>query len=115
MQDKEPNMNPLSPLSTPLARPLAAALLALAGILVGVLAANPALAQTDGKSASVHGLTQTQVVARFGEPEHRHAPVPATGEHPTPPITRWDYAEFSIFFEKRTALHRVEHGKFPPQ
>lgn len=100
---------------THLARPLAAALLALAGIL----AASPTFAQAHTEagegSASVHGLTQEQVIARFGEPERRHAPVPATGEHPTPPITRWDYADFSIFFEKRTALHRVEHGKFPPQ
>ncbi|MCL7751120.1 hypothetical protein LV475_05875 [Guyparkeria hydrothermalis] len=107
MQDKEPTMTPL----TQLARPLAVALLAIAGIL----AAGPTLAQSDGESASVHGLTQEQVIARFGEPERRHAPVPATGEHPTPPITRWDYADFSIFFEKRIALHRVEHGKFPPQ
>ena len=100
-------MNPL----THLARPLAAALLALAGIL----AASPTLAQASEGSTSVHGLTQEQVIARFGKPERRHAPVPASGEHPTPPITRWDYADFSIFFEKHTALHRVEHGKFPPQ
>ncbi|MFI9653145.1 hypothetical protein ABGV17_00225 [Guyparkeria sp. GHLCS8-2] len=107
MQDKEPNMTPL----THLARPLAAALLVLAGIL----AASPTFAQSGERSTSVHGLTQDQVIARFGEPERRHAPVPTTGQHPTPPITRWDYADFSIFFEKRIALHRVEHGKFPPQ
>ena len=71
--------------------------------------------QDNASHASVHGLTQSQVIARFGEPEKRYAPVPAQGEHPTPPITRWDYADFSIFFENRTALHRVEHGKFPPQ
>ncbi len=96
---------------THLARPLAAALLALAGIL----ATSPTLAQGDDHATSVHGLTQEQVIARFGEPERRHAPVPSAGEHPTPPITRWDYADFSIFFEERIALHRVEHGKFPPE
>ncbi|WP_322521649.1 hypothetical protein SR882_01815 [Guyparkeria halophila] len=100
---------------THLARPLAAALLALAGILAASPTLAQGLTQAGEGSASVHGLTQEQVIARFGEPERRHAPVPATGEHPTPPITRWDYADFSIFFEKRTALHRVEHGKFPPQ
>lgn len=94
-----------------LARPLAATLLAVAA----PLAAGPPPAQNGDASASVHGLTQAQVIARYGEPERRHAPVPPTGEHPTPPIIRWDYADFSIFFEKRIALHRVDHGKFPPQ
>ncbi|MFW6021216.1 MAG: hypothetical protein ACOCPR_03920 [Guyparkeria sp.] len=96
---------------TQLGRPLAAVLLALAGML----AAPSSFAQTDDQASSVHGMTQEQVIARFGEPERRHAPVPARGEHPTPPITRWDYADFSIFFEKNIALHRVEHGKFPPE
>ena len=74
-------------------------------------------AQTEDSAThqSVHGLTQSQVIARFGEPEKRFAPTPAHGEHPTPPIIRWDYADFSIYFENDTALHRVEHGKFPPQ
>ncbi|MFP4252388.1 MAG: hypothetical protein ACOC02_02085 [Guyparkeria sp.] len=96
---------------TQLGRPLAAVLLALAGML----AAPSSFAQADDQPSSVHGMTQEQVIARFGEPEHRHAPVPPRGEHPTPPITRWDYADFSIFFEKNIALHRVEHGKFPPE
>ena len=74
-----------------------------------------AQAEDSAAQASVHGLTQSQVVARFGEPEKRFAPVPAQGEHPTPPITRWDYADFSIYFENDIALHRVEHGKFPPE
>ncbi len=107
MQDKEPTMTPLNPF----ARPLAVVLLALTGFLT----AGPSLADSGERSTPVHGLTQEQVIDRFGEPEHRHAPVPATGEHPTPPITRWDYADFSVFFEKDIALHRVEHGKFPPE
>ncbi len=88
-------------------RPIAALLLAMACAL-------PAAAQTEATTApqSVHGLTQSQVIARFGQPERRHAPVPAQGEAPTPPIIRWDYSDFSIYFEKRIALHRVDHAKF---
>ena len=85
--------------------------------LTTALAAGTAHAQTGDSAtqASVHGLTQSQVIARFGKPEKRHPAVPAHGEHPTPPIIRWDYSDFSVYFEKDIALHRVDHGKFPPQ
>ncbi len=101
MQDMEPDMKPFA-----LFRPLAALVLAMACAL-------PAAAQTGGTSthAAVHGLTQSQVIAHFGEPERRHAPIPAQGKAPTPPIIRWDYGDFSIYFEKRIALHRVDHAK----
>ena len=89
----------------------------VAFVFAATIGTSAAQAQTEDSAthASVHGLTQSQVIARFGEPEKRHAAVPAQGEHPTPPIIRWDYADFSIYFEKDIALHRVEHGKFPPQ
>ncbi|MCL7745141.1 hypothetical protein LV476_09360 [Guyparkeria hydrothermalis] len=93
-------------------------LLATVAIVFAATAATSVVqAQTEDSAThqSVHGLTQNQVIARFGEPVKRFAAVPAQGEHPTPPIIRWDYADFSIYFEKTIALHRVEHGKFPPQ
>jgi len=44
------------------------------------------------------GELMAQVERRFGEPSLRHAPV--GGGHPQrPPITRWDYPEFSVYFE----------------
>ena len=64
-----------------------------------------------GSTVAVHGMTQSQVRARFGEPEKRHAPVPAQGTRLNPPITRWDYDGFSVFFERDIAIHRVEHLK----
>ncbi len=90
-------------------RPLAALLLGLAVAFSAV----PASAASGDEKAAVHGMTQSQVLSRFGEPERRHDPVPATGEHPTPPITRWDYSDFSVFFERDIAIHRVEHLKLP--
>jgi hypothetical protein len=41
------------------------------------------------------------VEARFGAPATKHA---AVGD---PPITRWDYSGFSVFFEHNLVLHSV--------
>ncbi len=54
------------------------------------------------------GLTKTRVLLRFGEPDRRHEPVG------TPPITRWDYGDFSVFFERDLVLHSVVPGQLPP-
>ncbi|HSH83575.1 MAG TPA: hypothetical protein VK979_00225 [Guyparkeria sp.] len=93
--------------------------LAIIAIVIAATFATTAQAQPDQAASykaavhqAVHGLTQAQVIARFGEPEKRHAPVPAHGKPPTPPISRWDYSDFSIYFENHIALHRVEHRKF---
>lgn len=39
------------------------------------------------------GALKAQVEAQFGAPEQKHA---AVGK---PPITRWDYPSFSVYFE----------------
>lgn len=48
-----------------------------------------------------NGLTMTQVRQQFGEPASE---VAAVGE---PPITRWEYTGFSVFFEHDLVLHSV--------
>ena len=50
-----------------------------------------------------NGLTQAEVRARFGEPAATHAPV---GD---PPITRWDYDGWSVYFEYDRVLFTVLH------
>jgi hypothetical protein len=45
-----------------------------------------------------------QVEARYGAPVTRH---PTVG---TPPITRWDYPSFSVFFEHDRVIHSVAVG-----
>lgn len=47
------------------------------------------------------GTTMQQVRARFGPPLKTYAPV---GD---PPITRWDYRGFSVYFEYELFLHAV--------
>ncbi len=50
------------------------------------------------------GMTMRGVEERFGAPETRAA---AVGQ---PPITRWDYPAFSVFFENDRVLHTVVRG-----
>jgi hypothetical protein len=47
------------------------------------------------------GLTMDKVEAKFGAPSRR---VPAVGE---PPITRWEYPGFVVFFERDRVIHAV--------
>jgi hypothetical protein len=49
------------------------------------------------------GMTQEQVLELFGEPVLRNAPV---GQ---PPISIWNYGDFSVFFENNYVLHTVNH------
>jgi hypothetical protein len=53
------------------------------------------------------GSTMTQVEARFGAPVERHAPVSSPGKPGQPPITRWDYNGFSVFFERDRVIDSV--------
>jgi hypothetical protein len=47
------------------------------------------------------GMTMHAVEAKFGAPAARHE---AVGE---PPISRWDYHGFRVFFEKDRVIHAV--------
>lgn len=47
------------------------------------------------------GMGKDQVQQRYGEPGSR---VPAVGE---PPISRWDYTDYSVYFEGEHVLHAV--------
>jgi hypothetical protein len=47
------------------------------------------------------GMSMKAVEAKFGAPQERHA---AVGK---PPITRWDYPAFSVFFEYERVIDAV--------
>ena len=47
------------------------------------------------------GMTQASVESKYGSPDAVKAPV---GE---PPITRWEYANFVVFFEYDRVIHAV--------
>lgn len=89
---------------------LTAALLALLGATVST--AHAELVVIDGevrlRPAEVEtprrGMTMSAVEARFGAPRNRLA---AVGQ---PPITRWEYDRFTVYFEGDRVLHAVVRG-----
>jgi hypothetical protein len=53
------------------------------------------------------GMTMDAVRARFGNPVTEHPPVPTNDGPLHPPITRWDYDGYSVYFENNIVLHSV--------
>ena len=52
------------------------------------------------------GMSMTAVESTYGAPAQRHAAVGgAVVQHP--PITRWDYPSFSVYFEHDRVIHAV--------
>lgn len=83
-----------------------------AALLCGCAFAGAALAETIVVNDQVQvresqvdrpkrGSTMEQVEKHFGAPVTRH---PTVGQ---PPITRWDYNGFSVFFEHERVIHAV--------
>ena len=54
-------------------------------------------------SLPVRGESQHAVLERYGLPDEEH---PAVGK---PPISRWDYREFSVYFESGRVIDSVRH------
>ena len=93
-------------------KPAQFALALLAGSLLAGVAAGETLVVTEELTLRVaagerptRGMRMSAVEARFGAPQNRHATV---GE---PPITRWDYTGFAVFFEHDRVIHAVASGQ----
>lgn len=92
----------------------------LAALLCGCAVAGSALADTvvvndqvqvrqSQIEAPKRGLTMSEVEKHFGAPVTRHPAVGGGNPH-QPPITRWDYSGFSVFFEHDRVIHSVATG-----
>jgi hypothetical protein len=60
--------------------------------------------QSDAQSSSTRpksGMTMTAVESTYGAPAQKRG---AVGQ---PPITRWDYPSFSVYFEHDRVIHAV--------
>ena len=55
------------------------------------------------------GSTMQAVESRYGAPSQKRATV-GGGNANQPPITRWDYPGFSVFFENDRVVHAVATG-----
>ncbi|WP_405238937.1 hypothetical protein [Lentisalinibacter orientalis] len=58
-------------------------------------------AMLTGGDRPTRGMTMQKVQSDWGQPKMRRAPV---GE---PPITRWEYPEFVVYFEHDRVIHAV--------
>jgi len=61
----------------------------------------------------VRGATMSAVEQKFGAPSQKHAAVGGCSSATpckTPPITRWDYPGFSVFFENEHVIESVVTG-----
>jgi hypothetical protein len=56
------------------------------------------------------GTTMEQVEKQFGAPATRHPAVGGSSQQ-QPPITRWDYHGFSVFFEHDRGIDSVVTGE----
>ncbi|GIX33792.1 MAG: hypothetical protein KatS3mg125_1748 [Lysobacterales bacterium] len=70
----------------------------------------------EGVERPANGMRMDEVERRFGAPERRHPPV---GE---PPIARWVYPAFTVYFEHDRVIYSVlnrsrpeEKGPRPPR
>jgi hypothetical protein len=87
---------------------------ALFGLMAGLAAAQihaQNLEMTAPPASSVagpsRGLSMAQVEQRFGEPTQRIA---AVGD---PPISRWVYPQFVVYFEHSHVIHAVARRDAP--
>ncbi len=77
------------------------------GLAMGVSAQNMDMSAADRSTTfdaagkPTRGMTQDAVEASFGVPSDTREPV---GD---PPITRWEYANFVVFFEYDRVIHAV--------
>ncbi|MDG9760006.1 phosphodiesterase [Pseudomonas sediminis] len=60
-------------------------------------------ADLDTSNLPHKGQSKRAVLERFGLADEEHKPV---GQ---PPITRWDYREFSVYFEYDHVINSVRH------
>ncbi|WP_405220152.1 hypothetical protein [Lentisalinibacter sediminis] len=77
-------------------------LLALGGTANGEsLDMDAGSAMLTGGDRPTRGMTMQKVQSEWGQPAMRRAPV---GE---PPITRWEYPGFVVYFEHNRVIHAV--------
>lgn len=84
-------------------------LLSLSAVQAEVISITDPRYEVPNSSAGVlrptQGMNMADVEAKFGTPEQK---LPAVGE---PPITRWIYPEFEVFFEHELVIHSVVKRK----
>ena len=72
-------------------------------LLIDSMQSNPAV-QTPRSGVSMDAVRQG-----YGSPLTEHPAISTAAGPQQPPITRWDYSGFSVFFEHDRVVHSVVH------
>ena len=91
----------------------AVALSALSGAAQADVLAMPEGAYAATVVVPARGSSMATVSKQFGDPSVKH-PSKGGGSAVHPPITRWDYPSFSVFFERSTVIDVVVKGVAMP-
>jgi hypothetical protein len=100
-----------------IAGPLRTSLIALTiGLICPAAGAETLLLERSQREAAIskpaRGSSMDAVLKRYGEPSSRMAPV--GGDRPQhPPITRWVYPEFTVYFEHERVIDAVLNRSTP--
>jgi hypothetical protein len=93
--------------------------IALSLVFVASVVLNSPLASADtllidrvqaeqGVAVPMRGTSMAQVKARFGEPTHKFAAISGPNDREdNPPITRWAYPNFIVYFEYSHVIDAV--------
>jgi hypothetical protein len=66
------------------------------------------------QSLPARGQSMTQVEAKFGAPQQKNAAIAGPNNHrANPPITRWIYPNFSVYFENSHVVDAVANKSGP--
>lgn len=88
----------------PLLAALALSAAASSTVNADELTTPPAPTASEQANRPARGMSMEKVEATFGAPTQR---IPAVGE---PPIARWEYPGFVVYFENRLVIHTVGIG-----
>lgn len=83
------------------------------GVADDVTTLDTVVVEGDPERVPNRGASQSAVLHDFGEPDIRHPSAGGTAPR-QPPITRWDYPSFSVFFERRNVVDVVIKDKPAP-
>jgi hypothetical protein len=94
-------------------------------LTAGLLLQAPAQADTllvervqaePSQALPARGQSMSQVETKFGAPQHKKAPIagPNDTKH-NPPITRWVYPSFSVYFEHSHVVDAVANKASPEE
>ena len=77
-------------------------------LLINAIATEPANAP-GALPRPTKGMSKAHVKGRFGAPAREYPPIGTPGSRHQPPITRWAYPQFTVYFENQHVINTVIH------